>query len=67
MYFDSFAAALAMDGHGPYVWSAYALTLTVLTVLVLLPVFRKRRLLRELRGEYRRSSQTESRTSVELS
>ncbi|MFT4874377.1 heme exporter protein CcmD [Congregibacter sp.] len=67
MYFDSFAAALAMDGHGPYVWSAYALTLVVIALLILLPIVRKRRLLRELRGEHRRNRQAESRSSVESS
>ena len=36
MYFESLAAALAMDGHGPYVWAAYGLTLTVIAVLVAL-------------------------------
>ncbi|CBL45079.1 Heme exporter protein D [gamma proteobacterium HdN1] len=29
MYFDSFADFVAMGTHGPYVWSAYALTLIV--------------------------------------
>ena len=24
MAFDSFAAFMAMDGHGPYVWTCYA-------------------------------------------
>ncbi|EED32785.1 putative heme exporter protein CcmD [gamma proteobacterium NOR5-3] len=67
MYFDSVAAALVMDGHGPYVWSAYGITLTVIALLVLLPIVSKRRLLRELRGEHRRNRQSESRSSVELS
>lgn len=67
MYFDSLAAALTMDGHGPYVWSAYAITLTVMALLIVSPIIRKRRLLRELRGEHRRNRQSESRSSVELS
>ncbi|WP_439106758.1 heme exporter protein CcmD [Congregibacter sp.] len=67
MYFESLAAALAMDGHGPYVWAAYGLTLTVIAVLVASPLIRKRRLLRELRGEYRRSQQSEASSNVELS
>ncbi|WP_439100538.1 heme exporter protein CcmD [Congregibacter sp.] len=72
MYFDSVSAALAMDGHGPYVWAAYGLTLVVLSLLILSPAMRKRRLLRELRGEYRRqqqkeAQQPESGPSVELS
>lgn len=67
MYFDSLTAALTMDGHGPYVWSAYAITVTVMVLLIVSPIIRKRRLLRELRGEYRRNRQSESRASVELS
>ncbi|WOJ93983.1 heme exporter protein CcmD [Congregibacter variabilis] len=67
MYFDSVAAALTMDGHGPYVWSAYAITLAVMSLLILSPLIRKRRLLRELRGEHRRNRQSETRSSVELS
>ncbi|MFK8041705.1 heme exporter protein CcmD [Congregibacter sp.] len=67
MYFDSVSAALAMDGHGPYVWAAYGLSLAVIAMLIMAPVLRKRRLLRELRGEYRRRQQSESASSVELS
>ena len=67
MYFESLAAALVMDGHGAYVWSAYGITLAVISLLIVLPMFRKRRLLRELRGEYRRGNQSESHSSVELS
>ena len=54
MYFESVAAALAMDGHGPYVWAAYGITLLVLAQLLLWPVRRLQRLRRELRGEARR-------------
>jgi heme exporter protein D len=54
MYFDSLGAALAMDGHGAYVWSAYAVTLLVLALLLIAPGRRRRRLLRELNGELKR-------------
>ena len=56
MYFESFQAALSMNGHGLFVWSAYAITALVLTPLLVWPWSRKRRLLRELRGEQRRQS-----------
>jgi heme exporter protein D len=46
-----------MDGHGAYVWSAYALTLLVVIYLVISPGRRQRRMLRELRGEIRRKQQ----------
>jgi heme exporter protein D len=54
MYFHSLAAALAMDGHGPYVWSAYAVTLLVLAFLLIAPGRRRRRLLRAIDGELKR-------------
>jgi len=55
MYFESLQAALIMDGHGSYVWSAYGLSLFVLAFLMGLPRRRERRLLQELHGEQRRN------------
>ena len=43
MYFDSLTAAWDMAGHGPYVWSAYAITLAVVASLIILPHRRARR------------------------
>ena len=37
MHFDSIAAAMHMDGHGIYVWSAYAITLVLLFWLLWAP------------------------------
>ncbi|MFV0277289.1 MAG: heme exporter protein CcmD [Parahaliea sp.] len=54
MYFDTLHAALVMDGHGAFVWSAYAITILVLLILLLTPVLRARRVRRELAGELRR-------------
>lgn len=48
MYFDSWQAVIAMDGHGPFVWAAYALTAAVVIAMVVAPLRRRRRLLREL-------------------
>lgn len=56
MYFESLTAALAMNGHGAYVWSAYAITALVLLQLMLAPRRGRRRLLRELRAEQRREA-----------
>lgn len=55
MYFDSVQAALLMDGHGAYVWVAYAITALVLTQLLVWPFRSRQRLLRELRAEQRRN------------
>ncbi len=54
MYFDSLHALLQMEGHGPYVWSAYGITFVTLMALIVAPLRRKQRQLRELRGQYRR-------------
>jgi heme exporter protein D len=58
MYFDSVDALLAMDGHGPYVWSVYLLVLAVLGWLVLAPWLAHRRLRRDILRRARRDAAT---------
>ena len=48
MYFDSLQTAWNMAGHGPYVWSSYALTCVVLGYLIIAPLRRTRDIEREL-------------------
>tara|TARA_R110000772_G_scaffold58539_8_gene132740 strand:- start:8031 stop:8234 length:204 start_codon:yes stop_codon:yes gene_type:complete len=55
MYFDSVAAALQMDGHGAFVWSAYFITIGVVVLMVYAPRRREKRFLRQLEGQIRRS------------
>lgn len=45
--FESLAALLFMDGHGPYVWSAYGISAVILLYLVIAPVRRQRKLIAE--------------------
>lgn len=47
MYFHSFSDALHMDGHGVYVWSVYLVAALILGSLVVAPVLKRRRFLRE--------------------
>jgi heme exporter protein D len=54
MYFDSLQAVIEMEGHGAFVWSAYAITLAVLLIMLLAPRRRSREQLRRLAGELRR-------------
>lgn len=54
MYFESLAAALAMDGHGVFVWSAYLITLLVVVVMLYAPRHREKQFLRRLEGQFRR-------------
>ncbi|PAU65698.1 heme exporter protein CcmD [Pseudomonas sp. PIC25] len=55
MSFDSFADFIAMGSHGPYVWSAYGISLAVLVINVAVPLLARRRYLldeaRRLRRE----------------
>ncbi len=55
MQFDSLAAALAMGGHGAYVWAVAVVTLWVIVYLLLAPVLRSRRFMQEQRGVLRRA------------
>ena len=54
MFFESFNAALHMDGHGGYVWSAYAITVLVVAIMLVLPVRRKNAIVRQLRATLKR-------------
>jgi heme exporter protein D len=51
MYFQTWSAVWQMDGHGPYVWGAYSLTLVVIIVLIAAPLFRSRDLTRAIRND----------------
>jgi len=54
--FDSVQDFLQMSGHGPYVWSAYAISFAVMLWLVISPLRRRRLLLLELRRQQRRDA-----------
>ncbi len=57
MQFDSLAALWWMNGHGPFVWSAYAIAVITLCGSVWAPLQRQRRFFIEQRGiENRRSA-----------
>lgn len=69
MYFDSFAAFIHMDGHGFYVWLAYAVALVVVLGLLLVPGMQKKRFVRGYRQSLQRrqhaapvANELESRT-----
>ena len=54
MSFASFSEFLAMGSHGPYVWSAYGITLAVLALNVALPIQARKRYLHEEARRLRR-------------
>ncbi|MDA8962654.1 heme exporter protein CcmD [Pseudomonadales bacterium] len=51
MYFNNLAELWAMAGHGPYVWSAYAISFVVLAAMVILPAKRYRQKLAQIRQQ----------------
>ena len=51
MYFNNLAELWAMAGHGPYVWSAYAISFVVLAAMVILPAKRYRQQLAQIRQQ----------------
>jgi len=55
MYFDSLQALLSMEGHGVYVWMAYLVTTVVIAAVLLAPMRRRQRFLRQLAGEFKRA------------
>jgi heme exporter protein D len=54
MYFDSWQAALVMDGHGGFVWAAYAITTLGVIWMLVYPAWSRRRALRQLAVAVRR-------------
>jgi heme exporter protein D len=64
MYFESLAAVWHMDGHGFYVWLAYALTALPLVLMVWLPLKRIRQHWRWLQAEQRRSAEATQSTAM---
>ena len=49
MQFDSIAAALAMSGHGAYVWTVALVAVLTIAALLLAPIIAHRRLRAALR------------------
>ena len=58
MSFSTFGELLAMGSHGPYVWSAYGLSLLVLIINLLQPLRARRTY---LQGEARRMRREEQK------
>jgi len=62
--FDSLHQLFWMDGHGPYVWGCYAIALVAILFLVLSPILKRRRFLRQLRGVVRREQQSTGSSGI---
>jgi heme exporter protein D len=55
MHFDSLQALLVMDGHGAYVWTAYAVSIAVIAVALIVPMRRRKAFLLQLSAERKRA------------
>jgi|TARA_B110000091_G_C13377927_1_gene294957 heme exporter protein D len=51
MYFNNLAELWEMAGHGPYVWSAYAISFIVLAAIVVIPAKRYRQQLAQIQQQ----------------
>lgn len=52
--FENIQDFIQMGGHGPYVWSAYVISLSVLIWLIISPVRRKAKLLKDIARQQQR-------------
>ena len=60
MYFDSVTDALAMDGHGAFVWGAYGITFVIIFFVLLRPLMS----IRSLNDGIRQEAQRKQRAQV---
>ena len=60
MYFDSWSDLWDMAGHGPFVWFSYAAFFVVVSLLVIMPLWRLASLKRRLRQRYLALEKTQS-------
>lgn len=64
-YFSSLADFAWMDGHGPYVWACYAVTLAAFIVLAVTPAMRLGKLVKQQKALAARSQVVEEVTGHE--
>ena len=51
MYFSNLVELWNMAGHGPYVWSAYAISFIVLAAIIVIPAKHYRQQLKHIRQQ----------------
>ena len=56
MAFDSFAAFVAMEGHGPYVWACYAVFTKLMAGVMVLSVRAHRRVKNDIARYHQRQA-----------
>jgi len=63
MAFESLSAFIAMEGHGPYVWTCYGVFFVLLAGLMLWSQRRRRTTMEACRRNYEREAQGQQRTA----
>jgi len=63
--FDSLQDFLQMSGHGPYVWSAYAVSIAFMLWLVASPLRRRRQILADVQRQQHREALRQSEDAVD--
>lgn len=56
MYFENFSSLLHMDGHGLYVWSAYAVGLLLIAYNVIAPLMARTRVVEHAKRQMRQKA-----------
>ena len=64
--FDSVSAFFWMNGHGPYVWAAYAISLSAIVALVMFVCVAHKNFVRTQRSILERSASHESASRTEI-
>lgn len=64
--FADLQAFMWMEGHGPYVWACYGLTLVAILFLVFEPQWQKRRFIQRQKALAKRKAQTNAPVSSEV-
>lgn len=54
--FENLSDFFLMNGHGPYVWSSYAITFTVIAIMTALPFMRRKALIKYQHAQLLRES-----------
>lgn len=62
--FESIADFIAMNGHGPFVWSAYAITFAVLIFLLISPLLQKKAFIKQLQKTQKLEKLAQANSSV---
>lgn len=59
MQFETMSEFITMDGHGLYVWLSYGIGLSIIIGNLVLPLFKRKELIKSLARRLRRENNTQ--------